>query len=212
MPFDAQEAIAHGETQRQYVTAQNQLSNDEAARNKLRADAETAQYTAKTARIADQLENDRFGYTHSLKEREFDHRRGLETNEYELKRKAFERSLAPGHHEFGGENFVVGNDGRLTQVESTLGYFGPDGNWRNPDGTIDWKPQPQAQQPVRVGGSLVDPATGEEVYREPTEMAEFDEFARNRFRGSDAYPGDGASNEEIEKAYQSWFKKEYPSK
>ena len=78
--------------------------------------------------------------------------------------------------------------------------------------TVRHKSQPQAQQPVRVGGSLVDPATGEEVYREPTEMAEFDEFARNRFRGSDAYPGDGASNEEIEKAYQSWFKKEYPSK
>lgn len=200
---EAGAAIGMGETRRQYVTAQDQLKTAQAQRDTAKIAAESPfkvqqEKTRGDIYVADQgtrrAEIEQSGMT------------DRQAAELKLKR---EQYTAPGlyRNQFG--TFSIGADPVYapTEIAGGRGYMGPKG-----DITAFPVPDPVAPpEPIRVGGSLVDPVTGNEVYREPTEMEEFDQFARDRFKSSSSFPAD-ATNEEIEAAYQEWFKKEYPPK
>jgi len=112
-----------------------------------------------------------------------------------------------------GDKFSVGGATPMYVPQQ----IGDDGVVMGPDGRmIVGNPAPlppKAPDPFRVGDSLVD-HTGKELYRAPSDAEEFDLFARGDFQRSPAFSSlqaNGASNDEIEKAYREWVKDEYPS-
>ena len=212
MPEQTVEAISRGlskpesevlDSQLLTETAQRGLTDAQAAK----ATAEGQKLAAEAANIPEQLkfDRDKFDKNYVIDLRK--QTAAEQAQEFEQ-----ENYVKPGVYgdDFGGR-FSVGGATPIfdpREVAGGRGYMGPRGDV-TAFPVADPVPLPE---PTRVGGSLVDPLTGEEIYREPTEMEGFDRFARDRFKGSAAFPGDGASNEEIEAAYQKWFKKEYPPK